>query len=102
MVRGGRERRSHTPDLRYLAAHFSVAAMVFSSSIRAFDVRKIEKSTTPECPVAVRRMPVDEVLADTGAITMLPALTPAQTVSRSDGRRSARPHTPPIQAALED
>ena len=33
----------------------------------------------------------DEVLSDAGVITMLPALSPTQTISSSDGKRSARP-----------
>ena len=40
---------------------------------------------------AAGRPPADEVLADPGVSTMLPALNPTQTLSRSDGRRSARP-----------
>jgi hypothetical protein len=39
---------------------------------------------------AVGRSPDDEVLPDPGVITMLPALSPTQTVS-SDGKRSAKP-----------
>jgi hypothetical protein len=35
------------------------------------------------------QLPLDEVLPDTRGITMLPALSPTQTVSRSDGKRSA-------------
>jgi hypothetical protein len=33
----------------------------------------------------------DELLSDTRVITMLPALSPTQTIWSSDGRRSARP-----------
>ena len=35
--------------------------------------------------------PLDEVLPDRGVITMLPALSPTQTVSSNDGSRSASP-----------
>jgi len=37
------------------------------------------------------RLRLDEVLSDTGVITMLPALSPIQTVLSSDGNSSARP-----------
>ena len=71
------------------AAHFSAAAMVLSGSRPRCG--KIEKSTSP----SVRSSGVDchstNSVPIRGVSTMLPALSPTQTVSGSDGRRSASP-----------
>src|SRR6476646_4758939 len=71
------------------AAHRSASARVFSG--KASRCGKIEKSTTPR----VRSSSADGHLTKSapirGVITMLPALTPTQTVSGSEGSRSASP-----------
>src|SRR5690349_10596220 len=71
------------------AAHRSASARVFVEN--AFRCGKIEKSTTP----TVRSSGADghstKYSPIRGVITMLPALTPTQTVLGSDGRRSASP-----------
>ena len=58
------------------------------------EMRKDRKVDEAECAVATcGRLPPDELLANGGVITMLPALMPTQTVSSSEGSKSARPHS---------
>src|SRR5262249_53513441 len=74
------------------AAHFSAAAMVFSGKSGLSTCGKIEKSTMPSAlssPVGgfhpTKSSPIR------GVITMLPPLSPTQTVSGSDGSMSTSP-----------
>src|SRR3954453_18131078 len=71
------------------AAHRCASARVFCG--KASRCGKIEKSTTPR----VRSSGTDGQWAKSGpirgVITMLPALTPTQTMSGNDGSRSASP-----------
>jgi hypothetical protein len=78
------------------AAHFSALAIEFSGMSGWSRCGKIEKSTTP----SVMSSPVMDGFDSTkssptrGVITMLPALSPIQMVSSSDGNSSARPGLP--------
>src|SRR5919199_1119245 len=74
------------------AAHFSAAAIVFSGKAGLSRCGKIEKSTMP----SVRSLPLGgfhpmKSSPTRGVMTMLPALSPTQIVSGSDGRSPARP-----------
>jgi hypothetical protein len=74
------------------AAQLSASAIELPGKPSPFTCGQIEKSTTPR----VRSSPVGEFQPTKsspmrGVITMLPALRPTQTVSCSDGMRSARP-----------
>src|SRR5438034_646869 len=73
------------------AAHRSAAAMEFVVRSGFSTCGKIEKSTTPSVLSPAGDCQVTKSAPTRGVITMLPALTPTQTVSSSDGRRSARP-----------
>ncbi len=71
---------------------FLASAIVFPGRSGWSRCGKIEKSTIP----SVSSPPVGGVQPTKyspmrGVITMLPALSPTQTVSRSDGKRSASP-----------
>jgi len=56
-------------------------------------VQNIEKSTIPRVPSSlVVGFQLTKSSPMRGVLTMLPALTPTQTVSSSDGRRSVNPH----------
>src|SRR3954452_6546546 len=73
------------------AAHCPAAAIVFVGSSGLSTCGKIENSTNPRAssppPGGVQMTKSSPIL---GVITMLPALSPTQTVS-SDGKRSANP-----------
>ena len=72
------------------AAHVSAAAIVLSGMSPRCG--KIEKSTTPRVlssPVGGDQLTKSFPIR--GVMTMLPALIPTQTVSLSEGRRSASP-----------
>ena len=75
------------------AAHLSASAMVFSGNIRVIQVREDREVDDSQRFIATAwaassgRSPP----RCRGVITMLPALSPTQTVSRSEGRRSASP-----------
>ena len=71
------------------AAHRSAWAMVFVG--KASRCGKIEKSTTPRVLSSGADGHSTKSLPIRGVSTMLPALTPTQTVSASEGRRSASP-----------
>src|SRR5262249_28071747 len=73
------------------AAHFSALAMVLCGRSSLSRCGKIEKSTMPSVLSPAGECQVTKSAPIRGVITMLPALTLTQTVSRSDGRRSARP-----------
>src|SRR5262249_14953457 len=73
------------------AAHFSASAMVFPGIISWFRCGKIEKPTIPRVWSSGADGHSTKYSPIRGVITMLPALTPTQTVSGSDGRRSASP-----------
>ena len=71
------------------AAHSSALARVLSG--KAFRCGKIEKSTTPNVRSSGADGHSTKAAPIRGVITMLPALTPTQTLSDSDGNRSANP-----------
>src|SRR6185437_1547316 len=73
------------------AAQRSAAAMVFSDRSGLSRCGKIEKSTTPRVRSPAGACQLTKSIPTRGVSTMLPALRPTQTVSSSDGRRSARP-----------
>ena len=73
------------------AAHRSAVATVFQGKSGFSRCGKIEKSTTPSVLSPAGECQLTKSSPIRGVITMLPALTPTQTVSPSDGRRSARP-----------
>src|SRR6476646_6604896 len=73
------------------AAHCSAAAMVLLGRSGLSRCGKIEKSTTPSVVSPAGECQLTKSSPTRGVITMLPALTPTQTVSSSDGRRSTRP-----------
>ena len=62
------------------------------STVLVIHVREDREVDDPKRFVAAGwRLPADEIVPDPGVITMLPALSPTQTVSSSDGSRSASP-----------
>lgn len=71
------------------AAHRSASARVFVG--KASRCGKIEKSTTPRVRSSGADGHSTKYSPIRGVITMLPALTPTQTVSGSEGSRSASP-----------
>jgi hypothetical protein len=76
---------------RWPTAHRSAAAMVFVGRSGFSTCGKIEKSTTPSVLSPAGECQLTKSGPIRGVITMLPALTPTQTLCPSDGRRSARP-----------
>ena len=80
------------PDPGYQAAQLSASAMVLPGTPSGFTCGQIEKSTTPSVSsLSVGGFHSTKSSPIRGVITMLPALSPTQTISRSDGRRSASP-----------
>ena len=73
------------------AAQRSAAAIVLRGRSGLSRCGKIEKSTTPSVRSPAGECHVTKSSPIRGVITMLPALTPTQTVSGSDGKRSASP-----------
>ncbi len=71
------------------AAHRSASAMVFCGNRSRCG--KIEKSTTPKVRSSGAVGHSTKYDPMRGVITMLPALTPTQTLSDSDGSRSTSP-----------
>ena len=71
------------------AAHRSASAMVFVG--KRSKCGKIAKSTIPKVRSSAADVHSTNRSPIRGVITMLPALTPTQTVSESDGSRSASP-----------
>ena len=74
------------------AAHLSASARVFSGMSSWSRCGKIEKSTIPSVlSVPWDLLQLTKASPIRGVITMLPALTPTQTVSGREGSRSASP-----------
>ena len=73
------------------AAQRSASARVFPGIIGWSRCGKIEKSTLPRVLSFGADRHATKSAPIRGVITMLPALTPTQTVSVSDGRSAANP-----------